>query len=143
MIILYEIIFSIGVTYLTYFLNFRLKWGPVKASSFIAIVFGLLYQLLPDYFWTSMPFIAIGSTFIGMVSLTKYYRYFNFIVAPVIFVMLYNNISSNFDGFGGALGTAACCSLIISIYLRSLNTTKRIIRPFRKFKIHTSRRFKK
>ena len=141
MILFLHILFSVLITWVTYYLNRHLKWGAVKASSCIALIIGGFYQLNEWYFHLNLdkdiPFIAIGSTFIGMVTSRKHFRNFNFFLAPIIFTIVYYNISKEFNGFGGALGTAACISLVISIYLRSLSSTKRAIKPFRKMKIAT------
>ncbi|WP_407403836.1 hypothetical protein [Chryseobacterium sp.] len=145
-VLLAHIAFSISITWLTYYFNRYLKFGAVKASSCIALLIGGIFQLNEYYLHFNLdkdiPFIAIGSTFIGMVTSRRHYRHFNFFIAPIIFTLLYHNISKNFDGFGGALGTAACISLVISIYLRSLNATKRVIKPFRRAKIRANLRYK-
>lgn len=145
-VLLAHIAFSILVTWLTFYFNRYLKFGAVKASSCIALLIGGIFQINDSYFHFNLdndiPFVAIGSTFIGMVTSRRHYRHFNFFVAPIIFTLLYHNISKEFNGFGGALGTAACISLVISIYLRSLNSTKRAIKPFRRAKIAANRGFK-
>lgn len=145
-IIITHIAISIITTWLTYFLSRYLKLGAVKASSLIALIIGGFYQLNEVYFHYNLdqqiPFVVIGSTFIGMVTSRKHYRNFNFFIAPIIFIIVYQNISKEFNGFGGVLGTAACISLVISIYLRSLDTTKKAIKPFRKIKIAAMRRRK-
>ena len=137
-IVLYSLI-SIATTWVTFFLNRNLKFGPVKASSFIALLVGGFFQINEVYFHIPLPkdilFIVLGSTFIGMVSSRKHFRNFHFNIAPIIFVLIYHFISDSFKGFGGALGTAACISLIITIYLRSLKSTKYIIKPFRRVKL--------
>lgn len=142
--LLLHIAISIAATWLTYFLNRYCKLGPVKSSSLIALCIGGIYQLNQSFFhydWQKdIPFIVIGSTFIGMITSRKHYRNFNFFVAPIIFTLIYYNISKEFKGFGGALGTAACISLVVTIYLRSLTVTKRIIKPFRKVKIASMKR---
>lgn len=147
MVLLTHILLSITVAWVTYYFNRYLKFGAVKSSSCIALIIGGVFQLNELYFHFNLdkdiPFIAIGATFIGMVTTRKHYRNFNFFVAPIIFTLLYKNISKEFNGFGGALGTAACISLVITIYLRSLNSTKRAIKPFRRAKIAANRRFKK
>ena len=142
----FHVVFSVLIAWVTYYFNKNKGWGPVKASSFIALFFGGIYQLNSCYFHLKLdeniPYIAIGSTFIGMISTKKHDRNFHFYIAPLIFVFLYYNFSSYFKGFGGALGTAACISLVITIYLRSLKRTKRFIKPFRKLKIFTKKRLK-
>ncbi|MGX9986367.1 hypothetical protein [Soonwooa purpurea] len=144
MLLVFSIILAISATWLTYFLNKNLKLGPVRASGLIATITGGIYQL-NTWFWhfdfpKDIPFIVIGSTFIGMISSRKHYKNFNLFIAPILFVLIYNNISKEFKGFGGALGTAACISLVVTIYLRTLSPVKRVIKPFRKVKVMTLRR---
>lgn len=144
MILLLNIILAICGAWLTFHLNKNLKFGPVRASGLIAMLVGGFYQL-NTWFWhfdlpKDVPFIVIGSTFIGMISSRKHFKNFNLFIAPILFTLLYQNISKEFTGFGGALGTAACISLLITIYLRSLRPVKKMIRPFRKVKVGMQRR---
>jgi hypothetical protein len=75
-----------------------------------------------------------------MITSRKHYKNFNLFIAPIVFTIIYYNISKEFNGFGVALGTAACISLLISIYLRSLKATKKVIKPFRHVKVETMKR---
>ena len=119
--------------------------GAVKASSLIALVIGGVYQIAlwkGINFPKDIPLIVIGSSFVGMIGSRKYHRNFHLFIAPIIFTLIYHNISKQFNGFGGALGTAACISLLVSIYLRSLEVTKKAIKPFRQVKVNTMKRRK-
>ncbi|MFN3020390.1 hypothetical protein ACK1KB_05285 [Chryseobacterium sp. TY3] len=139
-----NVVLAISGAWLTYHLNKNLKLGPVRASGLIAILVGGFYQF-NTWFWhfdlpKDIPFIVIGSTFIGMISSRKHFKNFNLFIAPIIFTLIYHNISKEFKGFGGALGTAACISLVVTIYLRSLRPIKKMIRPFRKVKVNTMKK---
>lgn len=144
MMLLFNISLSISGAWVTFYLNKNLKLGPVRASSLVALLVGGFYQLnvwfsnfnLPKH----VPYIIIGSTFIGMISSRKHYKNFNLFIAPIVFTLIYHNISKDFKGFGGALGTAACISLVVTIYLRSLKPIKKLIKPFRKVKIGALKR---
>lgn len=144
MILLLNIILAICGAWLTFHLNKNLKLGPVRASGLIAMLVGGFYQL-NTWFWDfdlpkDVPFIVIGSTFIGMISSRKHFKNFNLFIAPILFTLIYHNISKELKGFGGALGTAACISLVISIYLRTLSPIKKFIKPFRKVKVATMKK---
>ncbi len=139
--LIFNIVLAICGSWLTFHLNKNLKLGPVRASGLIAMLVGGFYQF-NTWFWTfnlpnDIPYIIIGSTFIGMISSRKHFKNFNLFIAPIIFTLIYHNISKEFKSFGGALGTAACISLVVTIYLRSLKPIKRAIKPFRKVKVAT------
>ncbi len=144
--LLTNIVIAICGAWLTYHLNKNLKFGPVRASGFMAMLAGGFYQL-NTWFWNmdlpkNIPFIVIGSSFIGMISSRKHFKNFNLFIAPILFTLIYHNISKEFKGFGGALGTAACISLVVTIYLRSLKPIKKLIKPFRKVKVNTLKKIK-
>ncbi|AQX06118.1 hypothetical protein ATB99_16345 [Elizabethkingia meningoseptica] len=144
MLLFVHIIIAISGSWLTFYLNRYLKLGAVKSSSLLALIVGGIYQLNQSFLHydipQDIPFLVIGSTFIGMITSRKHYRNFNLFVAPIIFTIIYYNISKEFNGFGGAIGTAACISLLIAIYLRSLKATKKVIKPFRQVKVETMKR---
>ena len=64
-----------------------------------------------------MSFTAIGASFIGMASSEVLHSYILLFVSGLIFSIIYLNTSRFFNGYGGALGTAACISLIASLSL--------------------------
>lgn len=142
-----NIVLAISGAWVTYHLNKNLKLGPVRASGLIAMLVGGFYQFNTWFLHFDLPkdipFIVIGSTFIGMISSRKHFKNFNLFIAPIIFTLIYQNISKEFKGFGGALGTAACISLVVTIYLRSLRPIKKMIRPFRKVKVNAMKKVNK
>ena len=138
-----HILIVITGSWLTFYLNRYLKLGAIKSSSLLALIIGGIYQINESFYTTiyhGHPFLVIGSTFIGMITSRKHYKNFNLFIAPIVFTIIYYNISKEFNGFGGVLGTAACISLLISIYLRSLKATKKVIKPFRHVKVETMKR---
>ena len=100
-----------------------------KIFQSLALIIGGIYQINESFLHYDLPrdipFLVIGSTFIGMITSRKHYKNFNLFIAPIVFTIIYYNISKEFNGFGGALGTAACISLLISIYLRSLKQPRK------------------
>lgn len=144
MLLILHILIVISGSWLTFYLNRYLKLGAVKSSSILALIIGGIYQINESFLHYDLPrdipFLVIGSTFIGMITSRKHYKNFNLFIAPIVFTIIYYNISKEFNGFGGALGTAACISLLISIYLRSLKTTKKVIKPFRHVKVEAMKR---
>lgn len=133
-----------SIAWLTFYLSHKQKMGAVRASSLIALICGLVYQIPQTFIQIppEIPSIIIGSTFIGMITSRKHFKNFHLFVAPLFFVLLYTHLSKRFDHFGGALGTAACISLVLTIFLRSLKVTKYVIRPFRRVKYAYSKRNK-
>ena len=117
MVFLSKVILSFSIYWITYFLHHKKKYGAVKASSIIAIIIGFIYQsciyfnveldVIKHYF-----LIAMGSTFMGMISKTHEHKVMDFIISAFIFVALYTNSSHFFDGLGGLLGTIACISIL-------------------------------
>lgn len=145
MVVVYYLI-STTTAWFTFYLNRRRGMGAVRASSLIALICGGIYQFMnaiSDHALASeIPSIIIGSTFIGMITSRKHIKNFHLFIAPLFFVILYLHLSKEFNHFGGALGTAACISLILTIFLRSLRITKYMIRPFRFIKYRLIHYFK-
>ena len=112
-----KVILCFSVYWITYYLNHQKKFGAVKASSIIAILIGLIYQtflylqleidIAKHYF-----LIAMGSTFMGMISNVHQHKKIDFVLSSFIFVALYTNSSHFFEGLGGLLGTIACISIL-------------------------------
>ncbi|WP_299755655.1 hypothetical protein [uncultured Pontibacter sp.] len=105
----------------TYFLNVRLKQGPVRASALLSLVVGLVFYFFPDllspHLTANIPVVFIGASFIGMVSSNVVSNYLLVGVSGLIFSLIYLNTSKFFAGYGGGLGTAACISLLVAISL--------------------------
>lgn len=101
----------------TYYVNTKYKQGAVRSSALLTlIVSGFLYffpHLLSTYLTQYIPAVFIGASFIGMVSKTQLSTYFGLSLAGIIFTTILLNTSKFFNGYGGALGTSACISLLV------------------------------
>ncbi|MCH7415597.1 hypothetical protein MM213_18995 [Belliella sp. R4-6] len=105
----------------TYLLHTKYSENPVLISSALTFVVTGLYQLfaddLPDIF-QHIPYLCIGGTFIGMSSRKKVKQAKYILIAGLIFSLIYLRSSTFFEGFGGALGTSACISVLSVISFR-------------------------
>lgn len=109
---------TLGVV-LTFIVSHELKQGPVRASAGLSLLVGLFIHffpsLLPNELTTSIPYVFIGASFIGMVSAEVLDNYFFLALSGAVFSIIYLNTSQLFNGYGGALGTTACISLLVSL----------------------------
>lgn len=120
------ILIGMGGAIATYFVNANLKQGPVRASALLTLPVAAFFYFFPTlcgpFFTQNVPMVFIGSTFIGMVSAQKMSSYVGIALAGLIFSLIYLNTSRFFDGYGGALGTSACISILVMLcipYFRS------------------------
>lgn len=122
------ILISTGIfgSLLTYYFNNKLKLGGVLSSSLLTcIVAGFVHffpQYIPEQLVNHIPLIFIGSSFVGMVSSNQLSTFIGVALSGLVYSLIYINTSKFFDGFGGALGTSACISLLVIMsipYLRS------------------------
>mgnify|MGYP000924404883 CR=1 FL=1 len=101
----------------TYYVNTRYRQGAVRSSALLTlIVSGFLYffpNVLSNYLTHYIPVVFIGASFIGMVSKTQLSTYLGLSLAGVIFTTILLNTSKFFNGYGGALGTSACISVLV------------------------------
>ncbi|MBL3655180.1 hypothetical protein [Fulvivirga sediminis] len=106
---------------LTFFVSHDLKQGPIRASAGLSLLVAIIFQhtpLLQDLtVCATIPYVFIGGSFIGMVSSEVIHSYTFLTISGIIFSILYINASHYFNGYGGALGTTACISLLVSISL--------------------------
>lgn len=103
----------------TYFVNTKLKQGPVRASALLTLAIAAFCYFFPEllsvYLTKNIPVVFIGSTFIGMVSAQKMSTYTGIAIAGLVFSAIYLNTSKFFDGYGGSLGTSACISILVML----------------------------
>jgi hypothetical protein len=101
----------------TYVVSHNLKLGAVKASAglsfIVALVFLLIDDILKDDIALQIQLVFFGASFVGMVSKEVISKYYQVALGGLIFSVIYLNTSYFFEGFGGALGTTACISVII------------------------------
>ncbi len=114
---LFKVVLCLIGYYLTYYLNNTKNLGPIKASAFVALPIGILYQIAIYYQFNlllikDIAAIMMGATFMGMISNKHQHQLLDFISSSFIFCVLYHHIADFFDGFGGLLGTIACISIL-------------------------------
>lgn len=80
MLLILHILIVISGSWLTFYLNRYLKLGAVKSSSLLALIIGGIYQINESFLHYDLPrdipFLVIGSTFIGMITSRKHYKNF-------------------------------------------------------------------
>lgn len=100
----------------TFFVNVQLKQGAVRASALLSLIVALFFHLFPEVLSTTLttqiPVVFIGASFIGMVSNKVLNNYWLIGISGIIFTIIFLNTSKFFNGYGGALGTSACISLL-------------------------------
>ncbi|WBL26806.1 hypothetical protein [Zunongwangia sp. HGR-M22] len=106
---------------LTWFINNHKAQGAVRASALPSLVVGLFFYIFPnvvsDYLTKNVPLVFIGASFVGMVSINIISKWFYVAISGLIFSIIYLNTGKFFNGFGGALGTTACISVLVAIGL--------------------------
>lgn len=126
------ILFLTGIisALLTYVVNNKYKQGAVRASAGLSLMVGLFFYLFPDiftpYLTKNIPIVFIGATFIGMVSSKILSSYLLVGFSGFIFSIIYLNASPFFKGYGGALGTTAAISVLVSLSLALVSKSEKI-----------------
>ncbi|PKD18309.1 hypothetical protein APR41_03925 [Salegentibacter salinarum] len=126
------ILFLTGIisALLTYVVNNKYKQGAVRASAGLSLLVGLFFYLFPDiltpYLTKNIPIVFIGATFIGMVSSKILPSYLLVGFSGFIFSIIYLNASPFFKGYGGALGTTAAISVLVSLSLAVVSKSEKI-----------------
>jgi len=124
------IIIGIVSAMLTYLVNNKYQQGAVRASAGLSLLVGLFFYFFPDLFSAflskNIPIVFIGATFIGMVSSKVLGNIFLIAIAGLIFSIIYLNTSQFFKGYGGALGTTAAISVLVSLSLALVAKSKHI-----------------
>lgn len=104
---------------ITFILNVKFKQGHVRASALVGVVVGCFVLLFPNLFSQylnhNLPLVCFGASFVGMVSHKVLGNYYLLALSGGIFTILFLNISSMFNGFGGGLGATACVALLITL----------------------------
>jgi tetrahydromethanopterin S-methyltransferase subunit C len=141
------ILVGIVAAIITYLLNTKFNLGAIRASALpTLIVSTFLYlfpQLLSNYLNINIPIVFIGCSFIGMVTSQQLSTYTGLALASIIFTTLYLNTSAFFNGYGGALGTSACISLLVVLCIPQLKNKRKLtigLLQFRKFILKGKRR---
>jgi|SRR5690606_33438190 len=104
----------------TYWLQTRWKVSPVLASSAVTLLIAL--TVLPfagsSEWIQAIPYAGIGGSFIGMSTKKNVKGFETVLLAAMIFGLIFIHSSQFFEGFGGALGTSACISVLTAISWR-------------------------
>lgn len=130
MIFLLKVLCCFIIYRIVYYLNNEKNWGSVKASSFIALIIGTIYEILIHYNFhleilKHYILIMMGATFMGMISKEHGHKYIDCLISSFIFCVLYQNISPIFNGLGGLLGTIACISVLCIFGIERLINIKK------------------
>jgi len=103
----------------TFYVSTKLDHGAVKASAGLSLIVGLFFYIFPEllsnFLTHNIPLAFMGASFVGMVSEKVINNYWILASAGIIFSILYLNTGSYFEGFGGALGTTASISVIVTM----------------------------
>lgn len=113
------ILLSIATVLATRELSLKCKLGPVRASSLLSLVAGMIIYFLrfdPVYSAT-----IIGASFAAMSTDKVIPTRFWMAVSGFIFALIFLNLSPDFfTGFGGKLGTIACLSVVMTLGVRKI-----------------------
>jgi hypothetical protein len=115
---------------LTFYVNEELRQGPVRSSALLTLVVALYFHFFPhsmdSYLVKNIPVVFIGGSFIGMVSPRILSDYLLIGTAGLIFCIIYINTSKFFNGYGGAVGTAAAISLLAVLSIPVFTKKRRL-----------------
>lgn len=115
---------------LTHILHVRFNQGPVRASATVALTVATIFHLFPAvlslYLTKHIPVVVIGASFIGMATSDRLATFIGIAFAGLIFGFIYLNTSRYFDGYGGALGTSACISVLVAMSIPYLTSKRKL-----------------
>ncbi|KLT66671.1 hypothetical protein [Pedobacter sp. BMA] len=118
----------------TFYVNEGLKQGPVRASASLSLMIATFFHFCPPgidpFLSENIPLVFIGSSFIGMVSGRLVNNYWLIAAAGVLFCIIFLNASRYFKGYGGALGTSACISLLAILSIPIVTKKQRLTNGF-------------
>jgi len=112
---------SVSAALITQELNIWRKLGPVKASTFVSLLFGLIFYLIPkigaaaQVLPPTIPPVAMGASFVAMSSEKVIPSRKWMLVGGIIFAAVFLLANPTFKGYGGLLGTGACISVVITV----------------------------
>lgn len=130
-------------TLCTYFLSHKKNQGPVRSSALLALLVGGFFYFFPNsvsaVYASKIPIYVIGGSFIGMVTTKTNISYLSLILSPILFSILMVYMSRYFTGYGGALGTMACISLMCSMAFPLLTRNKKVTYGYRLLRVQYKR----
>lgn len=137
------IIISFAGSLGTFYCSKRFGWNPVRSSAGLSFIVALFLKIFPtllsSYLTETVPVVFIGSTFVGMVSVKQTSSYFGIAFAAGIYSVIFLYSSQYFEGYGGALGTTACVSLLVILSSPYFKSDKKLRVGMRKVKYRFKR----
>jgi hypothetical protein len=122
---------------MTFYVSEGRKQGPVRSSAVLSLAVALIFHLnalnIEVYLAQNIPLVFIGSSFIGMVSSRLVSNYWAIGAGGAVFCIIFLNASRFFTGYGGALGTAACISLLTILSIPIVTKKQRLTNGFALF----------
>ena len=126
---------AIAGTLITYYVSSTGKQGPVRSSALLALIVGGWFyffpHVLPEFYSKQIPLYLIGGSFIGMVTTKTNITLFSLILSPIVFSVIMSFSSKFFAGYGGAIGTMACISLMGTMAFPILTKNKKVSYGYR------------
>ncbi|WP_206197809.1 hypothetical protein [Tenacibaculum singaporense] len=111
---------SVLGAFLTFLVSTKYKQGPVRASALLTLFVASTCSLFSEDIANQIPWVFFGASFVGMTSSKLTRNYTSIVFAGIIFGFIYTVSPTFFNGYGGALGTAACISILVIIGLNNL-----------------------
>ena len=106
----------------TYAVQHYFNVSAVKASAGLSLIVALMFFVwktdIPLIYNLHVPAVFFGASFVGMSSKNVLNRLWHIALAGLFFGWIYLNTSTFFEGYGGALGTTACISVVLSYGLQ-------------------------
>ena len=112
---IFILIFGGSWALLTFYANNKLQLGGVMASAGVSVLAAIFFKLFPEILSPNLtetiPFVAMGASFVGMASSRVIKNSWMIGMAGLLFSFLLLTGSPFFEGFGGSLGTSAAIAL--------------------------------
>jgi hypothetical protein len=114
----FTVIIALLGTVLTYWLNNKKGYGPIKASAIPSFIVAIPLQIIPiSGFMALIPIVFFGASFVGM-SNEKSLGWAAIIFSSIFYALMFHFIHPYFNGYGGSLGAAACLSCLMGVLLQ-------------------------
>ena len=118
------VIASLAGSCTAFALSRYLDWNKVLASALPSLIVFALVAVLKDKLSTNLteviPPAFMGATFCGMSASPIFNSLKSAAVSGLFFALLFSGPALAFSGYGGALGTMACISVLATAGLRRI-----------------------